>query len=124
MGYDRHHAIVVTTFSDGYAARAFDRARELFAPVGCPVSAPVLSGVNHWLTLFIGPDGSKEGWDASDAGDRARDAFVGWLEGERYEDGSSLYAWVEVQYGDERRETKIVRDSDAASRAAAARARS
>ena len=48
----------------------------------------------------------------SEEGDAQRKAFKGWLEGQRYEDSISTLSWVEVQYGDERGETKLIADSD------------
>ena len=61
------------------------------------------------LSFFIPPDGSKEGWDDSEEGDKSRDRFVGWLRSVREKYGLS---WVEVQYGDNDYITKILRDSD------------
>lgn len=58
------------------------------------------------------PDGSKEGWEHSDVGDKARDSYTDWLKAQAYEDGSSPLQWVEVQYGDDNGETKIIRHSD------------
>ena len=60
---------------------------------------------------MVPPDGSKEGWRESEAGDSTRAAFVKWLRSRCYDDGSSSYGWVEVQYADDEGETKIVSDS-------------
>lgn len=114
MGYDRHHGIIVTTFKKDYIEDAHREAERIFST---PVSEVCPESINGWLSFFVPPDGSKEGWDESDKGDHERDVFVAWLEGQRYEDGSSRFAWIEVQYGDGEGETKIVRDSDALQRA-------
>lgn len=50
--------------------------------------------------------GSKEGWDTSDTGDRARAAFTAWLREADHGD------WVEIQFGDDEGETRIVNHSD------------
>lgn len=68
--------------------------------------------MNFYESFFVAPDGSKEFWEISEAGDRLRDEFVAWLNEQRFADGSSPFDWVEVQYGDDERETKIIRHSD------------
>lgn len=96
MGYMRHHAIVVT----GCGER-IENAHALAVTFCHTVSGIVDSRVNGERSFFIPPDGSKEGWQDSDDGDRERESFIASL--------SKLYVdWVEVQYGDGNRETKIV----------------
>jgi hypothetical protein len=108
MGYMRLHAIVVSSWSAPHIGDAHRKALELFdAPAEdnyrpiAPVSGILKSGVNGYESFFVGPDGSKEGWDRSDQGDAARAAFVAWLNKQRYEDGSTSLKWAEIQYGDE-----------------------
>lgn len=124
MGYMRHHAIVVTTYKSELAAEAHKQATALFQSEPgvrafngispADMITPVLeSPVNGYCSFAILPDGSKEGWADSDVGDTARAEFVKWLESQRYVDGSSPLAWVEVQYGDDEGETRIVGHSDA-----------
>lgn len=108
MGYMRHHAIVVTSFSVERIAPAHTQAKSLFSQVSEIIQSPI----NGYWSFLVAPDGSKEGWQESADGDASRDTFVSWLEAQRYEDGSSPLDWAEVQYGDDDRETKIVRDSD------------
>lgn len=118
MGYIRHRAIVVTGTYDGWAGRAHAKAEELAREHGIGgyaerLVSPLLGpSVNDTESFFVAPDGSKEGWEMSDEGDAFRDAFVDWLEGQRYEDGSSPLAWVEVQYGDDNQDTRVIRHSD------------
>lgn len=108
MGYMRHHAIIVTTSQD--IAPIYRKALEIFDPI--LVGNIVKSTVNGYYSFFIGPDGSKEGWIDSMDGDTNRGKFIEYLESQRYSDNSSSINWVEIQYGDEERETKIVNDSD------------
>lgn len=111
MGYDVHHAILVTTFAKLRAIDAHVKAFEIFDhALVSPMSTAI---VNDWHSFAIFPDGSKDGWADSDTGDKRRVEFVAWLESQRYEDRSSPYDWVEVQYGDDNGETRIVNDSDA-----------
>lgn len=108
MGYMRHHAIVVTSWKDDAIWAANKVAQTLF-PWVSPLSA---CGINGYLSFFIPPDGSKEGWEESDAGDAVRDAFIEYLRSTRFEDGSSYLVWVEVQFGDDSLVTVVTRDSD------------
>jgi hypothetical protein len=110
MGYMRHHAIIVTGYDRAWADKAWRIAMALFPGQYIPL---VTSGINDYHTLFVGPDGSKEGWEESDDGDASRAALVDWLRTEAVdEDGGSYLTWVEVQYGDEDDENKVVSCSE------------
>lgn len=118
MGYMRHHAIVVTCCS-ARIEEAHDKAFRL-----CDSVSPIVSSVvNGYRSFLVATDGSKEGWDESAIGDAARAAFVSWLRSQAHSDGSNPFDWVEVQYGDDERETKIVASSDGDRLLADARAR-
>jgi hypothetical protein len=95
MGTLKEHAIIVT----GYYGDHIDEAHA--------------KATYHRLDDRGDPDGSKEGWDTSDEGDNARDEMVQWLRAQAYNDGSSPFSWVEVQYGDEcGKRTRTLRSSD------------
>lgn len=111
MGYMRHHAIIVSTSDEKFAAEALKQALEIFGDNG-QVGPPMKSPVNKYSTFLIGPDGSKESWTDSEDGDSCRAAMIAWLDNKRYDDGSSPLEWVEIQYGDEMGETVIVSHSD------------
>lgn len=113
MGYMVHHTIVVSSCIDDLLDKAYSKAQEIF---GDQVSNVVESKINGYRSFFIAPDGSKDGWKDSDAGNMRRDEFVAWLDEQRYEDGSTSLGWVEVQFNDDKRDTKVVRDSDGALR--------
>lgn len=118
MGYMQHHAIVVTAI-EGYIAKAHAKALEIFnaedilGNVVAPVSPILMPAINGYSSFLIAPDGSKLGWDASDRGDRARAEYVAWLDAQAFSDQSSMFDWVEVQYGDDEGRTMIINDSDA-----------
>jgi len=121
MGYERNHAIVVSSWDD-IIVKAHAEALRIYANEGnYPWSrtvSPIIPGIiNDWHTFIVVPDGSKEGWDVSDEGDRRRDEFIEWLDAQRYDDDSTSIDWVEVQYGDDNDETLTLRDSDARRRA-------
>jgi hypothetical protein len=119
VGYMRHHTIVVTSWDDKAVERAHAEALRLFgefAPdYGKPsnlVSPIVGPAINDYRTFLIAPDGSKEGWDASDSGDALRAEFINWLWLQAYEDGSSRLDWALVQFGDEERDQRVLLASD------------
>lgn len=108
MGYMKHHAIVVTTWGDITAAHK--RAQFLCGEYVTPVMGPF---VNGYTSFAVVPDGSKEGWEESERGDLGRDSLIEWLrDHDGNNDGDTYYRWVEVQFGDDNRKTKVCRDSD------------
>jgi len=113
LGYIRHHSILVTGFIESDTVKAHLKAIDIF---GGLVSEINNMSTNHYYSFVVFPDGSKEGWEESEKGDANRAAFKAWLEQQRFEDHSSPYAWVEVQYGDENGDTRIIADSDARKR--------
>lgn len=58
------------------------------------------SPVNGYCSFMVAPDGSKEGWDASETGDQRREAFVKFLRDKRTT-GHLYVDFVEVLYGDD-----------------------
>jgi hypothetical protein len=105
MGVIIHDAVIVT--ADGYV-------RDNRDPPGMPdvgafreslpeqwrplVIGPVQSVINDYVTFAFLPDGSKEGWAASDRGDEYRARFAA-LFAFAYEDGSSPFEVVHIRYG-------------------------
>ncbi len=91
MGWIRHHAIVVTCYNKTIGIELQALASLVFPWVSelCPPK------INGYVSFFIPPDGSKEGWDESDAGDEQRGRFIGYLEARHDAD------WVEVCFGDD-----------------------
>lgn len=106
MGYLRRHAIIVTgdNWHDAKDLKdAHAKATELF-PWVSPISA---AHTNGEMSFFIPPDGSKEGWPESTAGDTRRDTFVAWLN-----QHGRVDCWVEVCYGEDEPNTRVTRASD------------
>jgi hypothetical protein len=93
MGYSRHHAIVVTSWDEKHIELAHAKAREIFGDHVTEILPPATNG---YRTFLIGPDGSKEWWPESDAGDKRRAEFRQWVETSKM--------WLdaaEMQYHDE-----------------------
>lgn len=94
MGWIKYNAIIVTTWDTErmekvrVAALGFFREQQ--------VSPVMESPTNGYATVFIAPDGSKEGWDASNDGNKAREDFFEWMRKE-----PDLYVdAVDVGYGE------------------------
>lgn len=132
MGYQRSHAIVVTSWSDDVIRAARAEAQVIFGqespfevpPPGSAFAALVSEiapcAMNGGGSFLIAPDGSKEGWAVSDWGDSLRSQFIEWLDQQRHSDGSSTLRWVEVQFADDRDESIVVRHSEEIERVQAA----
>lgn len=95
MGFIRHHAIVVTSWDEERLTKAFDMAQEL----GLQVIGPSPQAFNHYRSFMVCPDGSKEGWAESDAGDERRERFCTWLHAQAVIDRGTYYKWVEIAFG-------------------------
>jgi hypothetical protein len=113
MGYMRHHAIIVTASDYGLAHEALKAAHDKATQLECLVTPITDKGHNGYQSFLVAPDGSKEGWEESESGDHRRADLIKFMMTYRYEDGSSPLEWVEVQFGDDDWETRIVNDSDA-----------
>lgn len=107
MSYTIHNAIVVTGFhSHIEAARAEAWAifcEDSYWPNGIGGVTPLTHQTpNGYMSFMIAPDGSKELWDLSDAGDEARQEFITWLnkqrEGTDPQLGIGGLEWAEVQF--------------------------
>lgn len=98
MGTIAHHAIIVTGVYGDWTQKAHAFAERIFPEA--QVSPIATSPTNGYKSFCIFPDGSKEGWEESQSGDEQRDAFIAWLERQRYGDLSAPLSWVEINYGE------------------------
>jgi len=113
MGYLLHRAIIVDGFDHAHVAGARATAAVKFAKHGFPglVTGLYQHSVNGNWTFMVVPDGSKEGWEDSDRGDKARDEFLDWLSYARKE--RSMYlTWVEVVIHDDDGKPRVERHND------------
>lgn len=102
MGGIRHHALIVTGWQHDALAALAAFAEE----IGCEV----LQGhevVNGYRTMCITPDGSTEGWDASNEGDVRRAQVKRWLSARP----DWHFAWCEVAYGNDDGEAIVTDDA-------------
>lgn len=78
MGVISHRALLVTGSYGSFLNNAHAKAVEDFKDVA-PVSPILESPMNGYESFVVGPDGSKEGWEASDKTDIASREFVDYL---------------------------------------------
>ena len=96
MGVMNHDCVIATT-SDSDAVAALINAAEQMG-----IKPLVITPVNQfgYRTVMLPPDGSKEGWEDSNNGDRMREAFIALIGSFNYSDGSNPFSWVEVSFGE------------------------
>ena len=107
MSEIKHHAIVVTGIiypSQVDIQTAHHKAIDLFDHV----SGLIPSYRNGYYSFLIPPDGSYEHWDESNDYDQRRQAYIEWLISKNFGDGSNILKWVEVQYGCDDNENRII----------------
>ena len=114
MGYMCHHAVIVSSCDKKLIEKARQKAVEIFGryPDTKPlVSNMVTANVNNYRAFFIAPDGSKEGWSASDEGNECRKDFLDWVKAQAFEDGSNMLGWALVQFDDDEEDNKLLEAS-------------
>lgn len=94
MGYMIHHTIVVTGWHEDSMKNGYEIAVMAFKDTACTFTPIYISPVNGYMTFYILPDGSKEGWLESDKADEARGNFM-----ESLRDYNGYLDAVELQYG-------------------------
>lgn len=99
MSFMKHHAIIVTSVMDSMINEIHKEAKMIFDEK--LVSEIITSNVNGYKSFFVAPDGSKEEWPESAAGDTKRKLFTDAIEKRNHPDGSNSIKFVEVYYGDQ-----------------------
>jgi hypothetical protein len=69
-------------------------ARAKAIEMGLPCSEIVHSRSNGYVSFLIAPDGSKEGWEASNAGEKQRAEWIAWSR-----EGYRGIDWAHVAFG-------------------------
>jgi len=109
MGYLYHHAIIVTAWDQKYAAVWHARATGIFGMKHVSqLGEPLMNGQTSFC---VWPDGSKEGWEDSDAGDVNREKFVAMLR-ERSNASGEYCDWIEVGFGGDSHTATVISHGD------------
>ncbi|MGG1442116.1 hypothetical protein ABE354_08655 [Brevibacillus laterosporus] len=99
MGTIKHNAIVVTgaEYAMDELELVHKKAQELFGTLASPI---IKSHWNGYQSFFVAPDGSKEGWEESNEGDRLREELGNFIDSMAYGDGSNSIRYVDVSYNE------------------------
>jgi len=99
MGVENNECVIVTGRSNlggetirDWISKQSEEHQSLFAEI------PGL--VNDVTTFVLAPNGSKKGWEQANECDKLRNNFIQLLESLEEEDGSSIWGWVEVGFGE------------------------
>ncbi len=100
MGTINHNAIIATTWQKDL----MDKAKKWIESLNEEECGLFVFNdnvfANSYSTIAMTTDGSKEGWEESNRGDKLRKKFIELLESKKYEDGSSGWSYIEVGYGE------------------------
>lgn len=90
MGHFKHSTLIITSWHEESIKSLHKKANEIFHDVfekdlitekGEDLITPIFEGIrNEQYTFFIIPDGSKEGWAASDLSDEARKKLIDYID--------------------------------------------
>ncbi|MDX2191338.1 MAG: hypothetical protein SFY32_15910 [Bacteroidota bacterium] len=114
MRNTRHHSIIVTTNDKAALAKLRLEIIAIYqskmeAKNGAQLISPIVESlINNHCSFFIAPDGSKEGYDASEDGDNVRKHVVSLIESKKDKDGNNVFYYVEVYYGDDNGKAEIL----------------
>ena len=99
MGVQNNECVIATTWDEKVIPLVRDWISTL-ADDEQSVFVIVDSVVNEKTTIFMGPDGSKKGWDTAIRFEKVRDAFIEFLTSFDYDDESNPFDFIEVGYGE------------------------
>lgn len=109
----RHHVLVITVSDLKLAEKLRLEISELYkknmeAKNGFKLISPIVESlINHYYTFFIAPDGSKEGYDLSEDGDRIREKTIELLEITKNKLDPHILNYIELFYGDDHLPARI-----------------
>lgn len=112
MGRLAHNAIIVTGWKPEKVKEAREKAIYVFSnhfntghsDGGIQLVSPIIhSVVNGQSSFFVAPDGSKEGREDSNEGDKARKEFLEWLKV-----SNNRCDYIEVLFGGDEIQASIV----------------
>ncbi len=110
----RHHSIIVTVNDKATIEDLRKKINEVYtknmeAKNGFQLLSPTIpSLINNFFSFFIAPDGSKEGYDASDDADRVRKLVLEMLRNYKPKEDTVIVQFVELFYGDENEPSSIL----------------
>jgi hypothetical protein len=107
----KHHTIVVSCNDhkklEKVRAEVVEMYKKYMEAKGFQLISPVIDSlINGYCSFFIAPDGSKEGYDASDDADKIRKLVVKYLMSPEMKSGEVHF--VEISYGSDDGKAEII----------------
>ena len=97
MGMIQHRALIVTAVLD----EDIKKLKDFISKFENQALFTFTKGIcNGYETLFVAPSGSKVGWSEYDDAIDIQDEIIEFLEHQKYDDGSSPYEYLQVDYGE------------------------
>jgi len=103
----KHHTIVITSNDkvqlDSLRNKVINIYKEkMEAKKGAQIISPIIESlINSFSTFYVVPDGSKEGYDASDDGDIVRESIVDLINSFDQAGKENIFRFVEIAYGED-----------------------
>jgi hypothetical protein len=110
----RHHTIAITSADRAVLETLRMQIINIYkekmeAKKGAQLVSPLVESlINNFCTFYIAPDGSKEGYDASEDGDVIRKLIIELINKLKQLDGENPVRFVEVFFGDDTTKSEIV----------------
>lgn len=110
----KHHTIAITASDkvqlEALRGKVINIYKEkMEAKKGFQLVSPIIESlINNFCTFYIAPDGSKEGYDASDDGDIIRKSITTLIESYKQADGENPFRYVEIAYGADDNSSQII----------------
>lgn len=93
MGIIQHHAVIATSFTSKAVSQVLDAIDKL-PEEDRNFFLVHTKAINGYKTVILVPDGSKEGWEASNKGDARRKWFRNLLKEIRH------FSYIEISFGE------------------------
>lgn len=115
MGTISHHSIIVTG-DEEEVKKAISKAKTIFKKHfkkkntfedGSHLISDLIQATNRYVSFFIAPDGSKDGWETSNAGDDARAEFMEYLTSD-----AEYLDYILVEFGGDHNKNRIIYAND------------
>lgn len=104
MGYIRHHTIAITSWKKEELEKLHIKINAIAPNI---ITNIYKSPLNGYHTFYLIPDGSKEGWEESEAYNEIRNRIKNIIKEMKYDDGSNCIRFCELYYGGDDSKPKI-----------------
>lgn len=110
----KHHTIAITSNDKVQLEALRNRVLSIYkekmeAKKGNQIVSPIFESlINSFCTFYIIPDGSKEGYDASEDGDTVRKSIVELINSYNQAGRENIFRFIEISYGEDASAPQII----------------